>query len=233
MALVDWNIFKDNSNIVSGVDFMTPIAGVGSLFINRGINGNSTVNIVPTDAGIHPHGRNDGRLRTLIRWDAQGGSTTTQGVWAGVLCLQSQDDLTQGVGSAYGFGLFTSEGFQTPAFRLYKFNNTGVNGLFPPGTILEAVNLVDVPSLSIGIGIPYAIQIEWITDFAILGGTQLICSVGAALDFSDLTPIISYIDITSPILAGVSEGLVANMKSSTAVFDVQISFDQTSLFELI
>ena len=232
MALIDWNIFKSDTKIIAALDLLDPIFEVGSIFVERpNTLGSGNVNFVPTDAGIHPHGRNDGRIRTLIRYDKQPGTLTNQGVQAGVTCLQSQDDL-QTTGNCYSFSVFAAEGFQNPVLRLLK-HTQGNSGLAPaPDGSTALAPQIGLPVAG-ALGDVFALQLEWITELTLLGGTQLTASFGTALDYSDLTPVMFAIDNVSPYLTGVSEGIWTNHKSSNSVFVTRISFDQTALDELI
>ena len=226
MSILDWDIYVDfPGNLLIFTDTAAPEIGTGSLAFGHINTVDFThANLVPTDdsAGLSHGVAPNGRLRTVCRVDIHEGGTPLISYF-GVTALQSQDDLTAG-GSCYALLLASGEGLVDPVLCLHKFTSGLPNGLPTPP-------LISIP-FPVTLGVPFAMELEWIVDVPNLGGTFLLARTGTQTDFSDLTAQMSFVDTSSPITTSVAEGVVASFKSNSVSDTKKVIFDNTTLFEL-
>jgi hypothetical protein len=79
-------------------------------------------------------------------------------------------------------------------------------------------------------------ELEWVADLAGLGGTRLIGRVGTknSEDFGTLSDVIDTIDVSSPLLTSVGEGVVLfKGHTGTRAPGYNWGFDMTSVYELV
>lgn len=155
----------------------SPIKETGSLQI-QALDGTRKGKITRDDfAGVE-----SGYFRTQVDF-----RTETSGDFAwGIFCYGSQADLCESAGSCYLLSL-RWDGAHTTAALLKSVGD---------GISMDATELVvsdeDIWS-QFGI---FTVQLTWL---ARPSGVQLIYSQGAALDFTDLTVQLSYLDTSSPL----------------------------------
>ena len=200
MGLANWEITKSTgfpTNLaINAYETVASIAGLGGLILDEtfsassGAFGGTTGKYGATMRLVSgfTRGLTKGRIRLLNRLDAlvaQGSS----GV--GFVIFMSQADVTNTSGSCYACLL------NTATWTLYK-TTTGLR------------NLASLASSTIAplavIGTPLALELRWAYDATKYGGTSIALYVGAALNFTDLTPRLTYVDTSSPLTTSVGEG---------------------------
>jgi hypothetical protein len=242
MALLDWEIYPFISVTTQysfvALDFATPVVGSGSLHhVNLTGSIAGGFNAIPTDASGFPHGKINGRLRTLVRWDVFPGVSAPS--IAGCVFMQSQNDLMNtGGGNYYFFGLRTYENWSQPSElvlrkvvgdRLYvaAFGDSGSN------ISLETIDVDALLGTTITTGTVVALEVDWVVDVAQTGGIYIIGKVGLQTDFSDLGVAFTHIDFNSPFVTTVAEGLGLAIRHASAGLVKEVVFDQTTMYELV
>lgn len=208
MAFADWQ-FSDNEVANAQLDLVNPIAGLSSLrFFTT--SGGRWVGVV-TDASLLTKGIEQGRLRTLIR---NSGSWTSQG-W-GIYAMLSAVTESDATNDFYCVRILSGT-----ELALAKGTNSNIGG----GSTIVLNSAHTFSSAT-----SYAIQLEWITDVANLGGVYLRADLGTALDFSNLVLSSHVVDSTAPINSTtIAEGI----GGFNSVGSRTIHWDQTSLYELV
>lgn len=216
MAFSDWSVYQNVNPVGASVSIAAPLVATGSLDITGSLTDPNYVNLLPSFASAIPRAFTKGTVRTLIRYEA-GTFIPANEKDFGILCMQSQEDLTLGVGAAYGglaHAIFPA-GFE---FRIVKYNA----GLTDTPQVL-ASTVVPEPYV-IGTDI-IALELEWVSDVINLGGVRLTLrrGIGALTDFSNLVTVLDIIDVPGPLTATTGEGLcfVDNQGAelNTALFD--------------
>jgi hypothetical protein len=231
MAITDWSIYVENGNlqVFTEQDSGEIIAGSGSLameYTNSMLY--SHANLVPNDLGASPLPKGvapSGRLRTICQVDTHDG-VAPQTSYFGLAAMQDQDDLSTS-GSCYSLLVASDEGLANPTLHLHKFTSGLTDGL----TVLSLVS-IPFPG-TITLGIPFTLELDWVVDIPNLNGVLLIGRTGTAINFSDLTGQISFVDTLSPLTSSVSEGIVASFKNNLVSSTKRVLFDNTTLFELV
>ena len=227
MALFEWGVFEDfpitdQERSHDG----SPILDDRSLkFEHTGTTAFSHANLIPQSSFLPTGTAPAGKLRTICRIDTHDG-VSPQVSYFGVTALQSQDDLTTS-GSCYALLVSASEGLVAPRLHLHKFTSGLTDELpFP--------SLVDIPYPGgLTIGVPFAIELQWIEDVGGIGGVFLAANTGTQTDYSDLTTQITFVDTSSPLTVSVSEGIVGSFKNNVGGDTKKVLFDNTTLFELV
>ena len=244
MSLSDWTKYFDGGTFFPNpqglvyTDILTPLIGTGSVtFTHQPSIEFQSINVIPN---ILPTGYAAGRIRTLLRLDTitDTGGPNSQENHAGILCMQNQENLANfgafgGVGQAYGMSVTVSEGLTVQKIRLWKFT-AGLDG--STGSLNPSQILIEVTCPFVLIqGSTMCIELLWRTEpevIADLGGAYLSVKVGQLSDFSDLTQVLSYIDVISPYTVTVTESLWVGFKNLTASPVNKITFDQTSIYRI-
>jgi len=183
----DFDYYISDPEAIAILDFTEPIDGDSSLLVSKSVTGVSSprVSFAPKTAVYPSQGLTLGRLRVRITGVPDSG---TPGF--GLLCLQSQRNLTGSSGAAYGLQF---HGSSPHLLQLIKYTN-GMLG----GYALLA-------SAGITIGAVHALQLDWAVaedaSWVVLYGWY-----GQASDYSDVERLLFYQDITSPLVTTVTEG---------------------------
>ena len=232
MSFTDWDIYGTTnitrfvtSNGVKEVSFAAlaanelavaapagiPILGTGSSHMH--IGSGESMNVLPKFPGFLATDRGfiAGKIRTILQWYNQGGVEHF-----GIAALQSVLNLTTGTFNAYGLACNTSGGNNN--INIAQFDNTTVTGWTP--LAISAPN-------AFSNGVPLAVEFEW--DASSLTAVLLVVRTGTALNFSNLSVLISYIDTVNPHVTSVGEGLWAAGVSS----DVVVYWDNTTIYKRI
>lgn len=220
MAFIDWDQYSTGSTIAMANDTVSPIADTGSLFFDSSGSGNRQAHMsVSASSGINK-GFTKGKIRTICNV-----ASFTAGFQAGIVCLQSQDDVSGVVGSCYTLNM-RSRTASAIDFRLVLNKHT--TGLQNVTTLLdETANGLST------LGTDFVMELQWIADLPGLGGTQLVVSFGNnTQDFNDLVPQFVVLDTTSPILTSVGEGVFCKVISASTE-QVDVRFDETEIFSLV
>lgn len=211
MSLTDWNVYIGNTGLGLSINVLTPILGLGCGRIGGiGLGGGTNTAVINVTAlSGRTKGVTRGKLRTLFRYDDFTGGAI------GLTFLQSNANLTTGTSNFYAVQLRQADG----TLYLTKVLSNVVNA---NGTTLDSVYF------SPGIETVFALEAEWSVDLVELGGVALFVRTGFATDFSDLTTVMTYLDVSSPITTSVAESIFVVEVSAGGVFNVDI--DQTALY---
>jgi hypothetical protein len=240
MGLLDWTIYNDgggigggNSQAVIYTDIINPISGSGSVALTHLPSDEfQSINLVPS---TYPTGFENGKIRTLIRFDDMD-DISSQENHAGMLAMQNVENLSEfgTTNTAYGLSVSVGEGFSPQSFRLWKFVEglDGGSGSLNTGQALDSVAL----PFTLTTNSVVCMEFEWQASGQIvseLGGVLLIGRLGQSTTFDDLTTLITVVDTTSPFTTTVAESIFAGFKNQAASGTNRVTFDQTSLIELI
>lgn len=211
MALADWETYVGNATV--NLDTLNTIIGSSSLRIigTSGASG-GIVNILPSRASLRPHALTRGKLRTLIKPVVLG--TQSQ---AGISCLQSLRDIRN-----FGFFYIAQTDHLSNSILLGK----GSSGLDSATTTLGSSSYTMVA------GTTFALELQWEVLIDEINGVDLVVRLGALTDFSDLTDIIHYIDVSSPNTISRGEGIMYNT-GATVSNNIEFRYDQTSLYRIL
>jgi hypothetical protein len=211
MSLADWDVYTSNTGLGLSINVLTPILSLGSgRFGGTSLGGGlNSIVINPTVASGRTSGVTRGKFRSLFRYD-----DFTAGAKLGIAFMQSNKNIAEVSSTFYKAELLQSDG------KLYLIKATGTT-IGGGGTLASVY-------FSPGINTVFCLEVEWIVDLGELGGTALFLRRGFATDYSDLTTVISYLDVSSPLTTSVAESLYLIEQSAGGVFN--LDFDQTALF---
>lgn len=208
MPFYDWSgSFTNAQGVLSATN---PLVGSYSLATNAP-QGNAQMRFFwsRVAGGGYTPGLLAGRIRTLLKLEH-----VDQG--AGVIFLASATTIGATSGNFYEAGRRASNN---------QVFISRTNGGLPSFT----ANL-NVASWTFTLNTPYAMQVDWIVDTVNLGGVYIELSMGAALDFSDLTKLTSWLDSSaSKLTTSVAEGLGG---AWNVVSQPNVYFDQTTIAAL-
>ena len=215
MALSDWTQYVDQ-NWSFLINVTTPIisSGTGRLAFTSISGGTSLTNIVVTALSGRTKGVTKGKLRTLFRYDVPPPSGSVN--WYGLAFMMSAENAATGSGNHYR----AQYNFNTGRIELIKALSTTISG----GSVIA-----QGPIFSPGNNVTIGFEVEWIKDIPELGGVAMFVKYGFATDYSDLTPVITYIDTTSPFLVSVAESIFAATGNPGGAL-WNLDFDQTTMF---
>lgn len=205
MAFADWDVYNVAATV--NIDVASPIVGTGSLRLADPDIASARANLVPKITSALPHALLKGKMRQLVKVVAKGG-----GGMFGIAAMQSARDLTAAGTAAYLGVLLPANG----VVRILKVTN----GLEFQTVLASATYAMDEGGI-------YAIELEWVVDVVELGGTRLIMRTGTALNFSDLVEVLSYTDISAPLITTLGEGPCMTSPGAANLADCRI--DQTRL----
>ena len=222
MPITDWTVYKTAAGMQVALSATNPFLGDAQLRISR--NGVGTSNI---SANLHltskPHGFRRGRLRTAYRLDTH---ATTIDHGMGLVCMQSQADLTQGSGAAYALVLRTSTaGGTIDSLRLVQYSA----GLAAP---TGGVVLATYATGNIVLATTVCLELEWQLDLGTLARIAFTArfQVGFVLPSVPVLPtVLTYVATTNVLSTSVAEGLAVFMAGSG---DHASAFGETGLFVL-
>ena len=216
MALSDWTQYV-NQNWSFLINVTTPIisSGTGRLGFAPANSGSSYSNIVVTALSGRTKGVTKGKLRTLFRYDVPP-SAGTVGAYGLVFMMSNEDINSSGNHYRVQYNFFTGR------FELMKAIASGPTG----GTLLA-----QGPIFSPGNNVILGLEVEWIKDIPELGGVAIFVKYGFETDYSDLTPVITYVDSTAPLLVAVAESIftISNYPTPSGT-GWNLDFDQTTMF---
>lgn len=209
LAYVDLDYYLSGVTIQAVNDLVTRIAGEGSLRVDR-VSGTDSpsMNCAPkTTAGVR-----QGLTTGIIRGTFQVETLSSSSPACGLLCMQSQRNVTV-AGACYALAWQPLKTSAQLTLRKYSA------GLAVPGSTVAVAN---APA-----GTTLALQLAWALA---PNGAQLVleAAAGTALDYGDLSPLLSYTD-TSPLTATVTEG--AFYEDGGAGQDFSMLLDNLSLME--
>ena len=201
--LSDWT--RDLVAMNAGVSPTLPLVGSSSVILQQTAF-TARYFLSPTPASTYPKGLEHGRLRTLIRFNRVGTEYKM-----GLACLGSANTLATVAGNCY---------------VAWFYGATVLLGRVS-GVQLESWVTLRSVAFTSTINTIYALQLDWRVNQGPQNATWLSLSVGTALDFSNLTVLLSHSDASvSKISSGNYEGPVGCTGSSTMV---TVEYDQTQL----
>ena len=221
MSLTNWDVFTNSPDVIATLNigteiifltgtFSTPVlADTASLaLLNISTTSGKRLNLQPKPS--FGGASTCGKIRTIVRTNAALGVRA-----AGLYCMSGQPDLTS-TGNCY-LAYFHTLGFQFN-FVIAKAIATGVNQIVSVALATSALTLwAD--------DVPFTLEFEW---NATGSSTVLDLRLGSALDFSDLSSLLSFVDNSSPFFSTFGEGLFLN--DSSGIMKVQ--FDNTTIEKL-
>ena len=210
MPLADWDFFQ-SVGANQGLNLVGPIVGTSSLTAT----GTSFIEWHAQRNNTFSRGFDKGKVRTLMRTNSIGFSVSS--FLPGIFCLSDVEDITPGGTSFYC--VIAKPQNVANNVKLKKIND-GIGDIDSTTSLIEGTK-------DFSVGTTIALELEWIADLVTLGGTLLTVRVGDALDYSDLAPLMSIVDTTSPYTTGFAEGLVLQTDNS-GVYDM--FFDETDIF---
>jgi hypothetical protein len=221
VAFADWTFYESHAAHLCAIDGAAPLVGTGSLQINN--HADNGQNSVTHGYYTANKGFTRGRIRTLLQLTAVGGLPDA---YAGIVCMQSQTDMSSTTGSAYmGLLGISNQGLGQLRYWGKLFKTTG--GFLGSWTTLATSTNTSLFTA----GTTVAVQLEWVADSAVLGGVRLILSFGSQTDFSDLAEICDYTDTSSPLSTAAAEGLMFR-KIGTFGDNAEARFDQTTVVQM-
>lgn len=182
-----------------------PLVGSGSLFFYAAATAGSPTHLAEVLYTSDP-GQASGTLRTVFRINE---CVTAGGGQAGILCMQSQSNLTASVGNGYGFAW---EGGSTSAMRLFLFSGG-----------LSAQSALSTGGFPLGINSVGIMQLHW----AVSGSTvTLQAEAGAGTASTALSALYSAVITTSAFTTTQGQGFYA-MQTGTATSVLDVHMDVT------
>lgn len=183
MSWTDLTYYASNAGIVP-TNTDGAIVGAGSLLVTKTGGASMYLNGAWNLGGT---GFPRGRIRVIL--DAM--SFVNDAQWAGLVCMQSQHNLTAG-GSAYGL-LWKEHGI---TLDLVKTTNGLANWQVLAHVAISASNMINT------------FQLDWAADDQLgWGGTKLYGWHGLAYNFSDLAQVLEHTDATAPLVSSVNQGV--------------------------
>jgi len=212
---------RENSSPITlvNIDNVSPIVGVGSLHTTID-DASAITERLTIQNNTYSNGLLAGRIRSVI--EIENLSTDDVG-YIGFSCMQNS--LTAFNTNDAGYALVLSTGVSPQAVSLIKYNNTIINSPL----ILDT----DLDSVGVSFSTPFVFQLDWVSDFALLGGTLLRGYIGTATtDFNDLVQVVEFTDVSSPILASTTESLLQVVFNTSIATNFEVRWDDTSIFQL-
>ena len=216
----DWTVNKENASTLTVNDTVTEINGVSSLN-TRIVDAGFITERLSLQNNTYTNGITEGRIRSKMRIDTM---TTDGRGRVGFGCMQSAGTIFNGVDQGYGVVVSGTTGLGTPAVDIIKWTA----GL-PSSPVILATTAV--PTLLLGQ--TFVFQMDWISDFPLLGGTLLRGYIGInTTDFNNLVEVATHTDLFSPILASNTEGIIHASFGVSNPPDFDVKHDDLSIFTL-
>lgn len=207
MAFTDWT-FLTSGSATASLDSINTIAGTSSL--KTTVAGTAST---PTIAGFitpglgTPHGFTRGAIRTLLK------------------------PVALGLPTSRIVGVFSQISARLINANAYIAGITGTTvGLFK-GAINGALSPLATSAYVAVNGTTLALELEWLALPEEMSATALTVRLGTALDFSNLAPIITYVDDSSPYYISRGEGIVTNT-TFFAGGSSEYRFDATTVYRI-
>lgn len=217
MALSDWqqNFLAFPGNMIIVYEVLTPLVGTGSAkfsYTNTSVGHidlSAKVGAIPGETYALSHGR----IRTLVKPHFNAGN-----FFQGIYFMASQSYIASSTGAYYAVNVNGA----ALNFQVRKQTSGGMSGFNTSSTLGSGGAWVA--------GNTYGLEVEWHQDIPNLNGVFITVKVGSALNFSDLTTIITLLDTSTPLSTTLGEGLfVSNLASASG----STLFDDTRLTRLI
>lgn len=238
MSLPQWEVNKDlAASLFATLDIDTPLVGTGSLlfhYSNSLVVG--TLNVVPTVLSGYPEAFVAAKLRTLFHIKTFQGTNAPTLSYVGIASMQGSRNIAgqDAVGkTCYALVLKLPEALAlgTVLLQIIKIHTVGSRGLqnLALGTVLASM-AYPVPLTTGSTG---SLELQWIADVLNLNGVHLVARTGTLLDYSDLTERLVVLDFDIPLVTTVGEGLFCSLQNSVSSDTKEITFDNTTLYELV
>jgi hypothetical protein len=216
----DYVVNRENASPITlvSIDNTTPIVGLGSLNTVISDTGALTERLTIQN-NTYSNGLTAGRIRSIIEIS----TLTTDNIGhVGFVCMQNSVTAYNTNDAGYAVVVSGDNGLSTTEVSIVKYNNV----------FTASPSFLDVASTGVALNTPFVFQMDWISDFPLLGGTLIRGYIGTnSTDFNDLVQVVEATDVSSPLVSTISEGLIQVLFSGAATtFDVK--WDETSFFEL-
>lgn len=204
MPIGAWSFVQTDVGQVPTTELVDPVRGTGSLFMDKaGAAGAELVMTGVRDLAAE-RGFTKGKFRSKFRGRATSSNASFH--WTGILFMMSQNDVTDGAGTCYAFGVQTTlTPLRFSAIRLMKYTAGIVTPDTVPAQQLDAVNLNPTISIAATEDV-FTLEVEWNYDPVELGGVNIVCRLGRTDDFDDLAEFFNVTDTSSPYTTSVGEG---------------------------
>lgn len=222
MSIADWDHYIDvasggavASQIEVKIETTSALISAGSLRFSFVTGQDTGIYFVPSALS---HAEVSAKMRTFIQEDF----TTLnlgQDIHIGLAFLTGQRDITS-TGSFYlACFLVSRQNAGVRAVELRKFSK----GLLSTSSLLSAVQFFSAERVTL------SLEAEWSIS---AGGTQIIVRQGSALDYADLSALLSHLDTTLPLLTTSGEGVAISDQNTNPQLDGIVTFDDTTLIRL-
>ncbi len=212
----DWVIGSLNSSTIVDIDQITPIVLAGSLYIDI----TDEPERVTLYNNTYANGLTAGTIRSIFRIT----DLVTTGIErVGLVFMQNSPSISDLLDTGYGVFLNAGNGLSDPFVSISKFT-TGLHT--PPADNLLTTTTFTPPTLDDD----FMLEVAWISDLGVLGGTQIYVRYALGTDFGDLTLIMEYLDTTTPIVATSFESLAVGFDGSG---HLRVLIDETSIYEIV
>jgi len=240
MVLADWDRFQASPfEFNDGLDISNPIIGTGSYSIDSSATNSTAQGAIATLDNTFTRGLTKGRIRTLVRFDADNfanyGASASTSVGPIIFYMCNNLDPTSTNTTFYATKLvMNGTNLVTPVIYQRKTNSDIVTAC----GVGNGNNLADGASqIAITADDHIPMQIEWNLDIPGLGGIRHTLSLGAVNDndFSGLSVIYDVLDTSSPITTSVVEGIGFIYFDGSPSFQTGnlVTFDNTGIFQLV
>jgi hypothetical protein len=226
MLQTDWIVEKSNPSIITDIETVSPISGLGSLRISQSPIA-ATVGISHTylrvNAGPPQSKFLKGKIRTLIQ-PTQFTDTATSESFFGIYSMTNSTRPFETGGKTYCAGRL---GGISPSWVIARVNNGYASvGDF---TILSQGSVVNLPAIND----IRSLEFEWIYDPILFQGVRLTLRASTTTNFSNMVIISQVIDTVGFLSSTMGEGLFLSTLHTTPGPIVSALFDRTLHFELV
>lgn len=223
MGLASWKFdtYSGNGSSIHSIDVLSnPFsqAGSGCLVVSFPGTGGTTgymTAIFPSSPGPSP-GFSAGRLRSLF-WIENSFTTATISNVYGIFFMADRSASLPSAGASMYLFEYNAD---TRALRFLR-TSTGLSGT--PRVLTSTAYSVLQRSV-------VALQVDWFTDAASIGGTYMKGFAGSSYDYSDLTSVIAYIDTISFLTTASAEGVWGGTRVQNNPSSWTLKVDETYMY---
>lgn len=216
MTLADFDQYSAGiTSLTLALDGSAPLIGSKSLYFSGASTSTShqRLHLVRNVAG--QFGKSKGRRRGLFQvGTSDTGMTEDTSHYYGFLAMQSAANITS-TGTAYACVLRSFE-----VLQLLKITAGGLSASW-------TVQFLGQHGPAFTKGTVIALEFEWIADLDQRGGTQLTIRTGSATDYSDLAPVLTYMDTATPLLTSAGEGEFFRDRPGAGIYTINCRIDAT------
>lgn len=210
MAFSDWDFFGPPTEALQPSS--AAIVGSSSLEVT---GNNSQAWQGQLNSGFS-RGFTIGKIRTLMNVESTSDPTN---LYPGIFCMSESENVTAITNDLYAVAVNPNN--VSGNVQLKKLNN----GILD----FDSESVLGSSQIDFTVGNTIALELEWLADVDQIGGVLLRVRTGTELDYSDLSEVITYVDVSSPYTSTFAEGIMCHFQSGVGVS--VILFDETIIFE--